>query len=98
MAHSTKVHQVQLHVCTQQRYAPNPNCCANKGSNALIEGLRQEALNNNMDVEIVATKCLLRCDDGPNIKLIPSNKIWSHVSAESIPRIIQECKKTSINY
>lgn len=98
MAHPTKVDRLQLQVCMQQRYAPNPNCCANKGSNALLEGLRQDALRNNVDIEIVATRCLLRCDDGPNIKLIPSNKIWSHASTESIPSIIQECKKISNNH
>lgn len=95
MEHSSKVERIQLLVCTQQRYAPNPNCCANKGSTALIEVLKQEALNNCVEVEIVATKCLLRCEDGPNIKLIPGNKIWSHVTIETISNIIQECKKVS---
>ncbi len=98
MQHSHKIGRIQLQVCTQQRYAPNPNCCANKGSHALLESLRQEALKNNVDVEVVAIRCLLHCDDGPNIKLIPSNKIWNHVSTDLIPSIILECKKISINH
>jgi len=95
MDNSPRTKRIQLLVCTQQRHAPNPNCCANKGSNALLDALKQEALSNSVDVEIVATKCLLRCEDGPNIKLLPGNKIWGHVSTESISSIIQECKKIS---
>lgn len=98
MEHPTKVGRTQLQVCTQQRYAPNPNCCANKGSIALIEALRQEAFKYNVDLDVVATRCLLRCDDGPNIKLTSSNIIWSHVSVDSIPSIIEECKKISISH
>lgn len=98
MEHSTKAGRIQLQVCTQQRYAPNPDCCANKDSNSLLESLRQEILRSDVDVEVVATKCLLRCDDGPNIKLIPCNKIWSHVTTDLIPSIILECKKISINH
>lgn len=97
MVHSFDTKLVQLQICTQQRYGPNPVCCANKESQVLLELLRQEVANNRLDIDLVTTPCLLRCDDGPNIRLLPGNKIWSFVSIDTIPDIVLTCKEICKN-
>lgn len=90
---STTKAQPQLLVCTQKRSAPNPLCCSNSGSEMLLAELRKAALENNLHIDVVETKCMLLCEDGPNIRLNPAGKIWNQASMQTIPQIIDTCKK-----
>ena len=83
----------RLHVCTQLRHAPNPLSCANSGSQPILKALQEEMLVSHLDVDVVASKCMLMCDEGPSVKLAPFNIKWNHVSISSIPEIIAVCKK-----
>ena len=82
-----------LHVCIQERYGPNPECCSNKQSAKLLEGLKTEISNHCLNVDVVASNCLLECEDGPNVILLPTNKIWNRVSKDTFTEIIETCKK-----
>lgn len=93
---STNNTQPQLLVCTQKRYAPNPLCCSNGGSEALLVVLKKVAADSNLNIDILETKCMLLCEDGPNVRLNPVGKVWNHVSIQNIPEIIAACKKISI--
>ena len=83
----------QLQVCIQMRYAPNPLSCANSGSNMILSALEKEVILNKLDIEVVATRCMLKCDDGPNIKLIPAGIQWNYASLKTVPEIIATCQK-----
>lgn len=83
----------QLQVCTQMRYAPNPLSCANSGSHAILSALGREVMINQLDINVVATRCMLKCDEGPNIKLIPEGVMWNRASLKTISEIIAICKK-----
>ena len=90
---STTKAQPQLFVCTQKRSAPNPLCCANSGSEALLVELKRVASERNLNIDILETKCMMLCEDGPNVRLNPVGKVWSQVSNQTIPEIIEASKK-----
>lgn len=83
----------QLQVCTQMRYAPNPQSCANSGSNVILRALEEAVAANKLNIEVVPTRCLLRCDEGPNVLLSPEGIKWNRVSLDSVKEIISKCKK-----
>lgn len=92
---STNKVQPQLFVCTQKRGAPNPVCCSNNGSQEILAALRSVATDNSLNLDILETGCMMLCEEGPNIRLNPIGKIWSRVSIQTIPEIIEACKKIS---
>ena len=47
---------IQLHVCIQMRQGPNPESCDNSGSMGLLEQLKIEILQNDLDVDVIPSK------------------------------------------
>ncbi len=89
----------QLHVCTQLRQGPNPVSCGNSGSLELLEELKMEVLKHHLDVDVIATKCLLLCEHGPNVQFVQDGKkslmggnVWNEVSRDGFPKIINFLK------
>lgn len=80
---------LKLHVCVQQRYAPNPLCCANKGSRALKESLAERVRASGIPVEIAESGCMGMCQSGPNLRLEPYGKVWSKVTPAGVDEIIE---------
>jgi (2Fe-2S) ferredoxin len=93
LSETSKNKRFTLHVCIQQRFGPNPECCSNKGSLKLLEALKAEVSNHRLNVDVVSSNCLLECEDGPNIKLLPTNRMWNRVSRDTFTEIIETCKK-----
>ena len=93
MSETSKNKRFTLHVCIQQRFGPNPECCSNKGSLKLLEALKAEVSNHRLNVDVVSSNCLLECEDGPNIRLLPTNRMWNRVSKDKFIEIIETCKK-----
>lgn len=91
----------ELHVCTQMRSGPNPESCGNSGSLALLEQLKIEVHKHHLDVDVIASKCLLLCEHGPNIQFVKHGKkalmggdVWNGVAIDSFPEIIDFLKNT----
>lgn len=84
--------KLRLEVCTQMRYAPNPLSCANSGSHHILRALEEAVSTNNFSVDVVATKCLLMCEEGPNVRLQPKGIVWNRVSINALNEIIAKCK------
>ena len=93
MSGTSKNKRLILQVCIQQRFGPNPECCSNKGSPKLLEALKAEISNHRLNVDVVSSNCLLECEDGPNVKLLPTNRMWNRVSKDTFVEIIKTCKK-----
>ena len=93
MPEITKDKRFTLQVCIQERFGPNPECCSNKHSVKLLEGLKAEVSNHRLNVDVVASNCLLECEDGPNVKLLPTNRMWNRASKDTFTEIIETCKK-----
>jgi NADH:ubiquinone oxidoreductase subunit E len=82
-----------LFVCTQKRYAPNPECCANNGSLEILMELKQKSRLMNMQLQIVESRCMLMCEIGPNIRFTTTGKIWNKVTSQMIGDILEQCKQ-----
>ncbi len=89
----------QLHVCTQMRQGPNPVSCGNSGSMEFLTELKVAVSQHHLDVDIIATKCLLLCEHGPNVQFVQDGKkslmggnVWNEVSKDSFPKIINFLK------
>lgn len=84
------VQQKKILVCIQQRHAPNPVCCANHGSRALVERLQQQLARSPCaaQVSVVASGCMGMCLLGPNVKLMPDGKVWNAVRDDQVDEIL----------
>lgn len=85
----------KLYVCIQQRYAPNPACCANKGSLPLKKLLEEKVKANGLQVEVAASGCMGLCQSGPNLRLEPQGKVWNRATAEMADEVINFMKAQS---
>ena len=65
---------IQLHVCIQMRQGPNPESCGNSGSMGLLQQLKIEILQNDLDVDVIPSKCLRLCEYGPNVQFVQNGK------------------------
>jgi len=79
----------KLLVCVQQRYAPNPVCCANHGSQTLRQVLQSKLEAAGLLVEIAESGCLGMCGMGPNLKHESTGRIWNRVTYEMLDEVVQ---------
>ncbi|MFO7926171.1 CbiX/SirB N-terminal domain-containing protein [Natronomonas sp.] len=61
--------------------------CAEGGSTAVIERLRQAAKRRDIDATITRSSCLDRCGEGPNVAVYPDNVWYGSVSPEDADRL-----------
>jgi (2Fe-2S) ferredoxin len=80
--------QRQILICTQQRYAPNPVCCANQGGIELKRHVEHEVKRMALDLEVLSSGCMGMCLQGPNLKLMPDGKVWNAVRLEQAVEIV----------
>jgi len=70
-------------VCTNQT-------CANMGSPAVLERLRQAARDSEADVHVTRTSCLDCCGDGPMVTVYPDGIWYGDVAEDDAGRIVSE--------
>ncbi|ELY87734.1 cobalamin (vitamin B12) biosynthesis CbiX protein [Natrialba hulunbeirensis JCM 10989] len=82
--HSHDAPQKHVTVCTNRT-------CADAGSTAVLERIRQEARNSERcDVRITRSSCLGRCGDGPMVAVYPDGIWYGDVAAENADRIVTD--------
>lgn len=66
-----------LFVCTHCRDAGERGCCADQGSIALHAELKQWVKDQKLNryIRVCKSGCLDRCEEGPNMLILPEN-IW----------------------
>jgi NADH:ubiquinone oxidoreductase subunit E len=79
-------------VCTNYRANPNSPSCAARGSKELVTALMHQLQNKNIPIEMEEIQCMGYCNVGPNVRLIPSGRIFHAVSTASFKEIIQATK------
>ena len=75
----------RVHLC----FGPN---CSERGSRALmqiLEGAFAEA-GLSGSVEVLATTCRNRCDDGPSLNVYPGPVFYNDIDAEAIRQIVND--------
>lgn len=84
----------KLQVCIMNRSGPSASCGA-KGSLQLLQHLTAEVQAQGLICEVESINCLLYCQQGPNVRLLPEGKIWHKVDAEVCAQILQRLQNSS---
>lgn len=80
-----------VYVCTQQKPAGIPGCCAS-GSEKLLDALRAELGRVRLGDDVQVTTCgsLGLCTRGPNLVVYPEGAWYSGVQVEDVPELVRE--------
>lgn len=75
----------RVHLC----FGPN---CTPRGSRALLPTLLSAIARAGLGdrVEVIATTCRNRCDDGPSLNVYPGPVFYNYLTAEAIEEIVAE--------
>lgn len=75
----------RVHLC----FGPN---CSERGSRALMPVLERAIVEAGLAdaVEVLATTCRNRCEDGPSLNVYPGPVFYNRVYAEAIRQIVHE--------
>ncbi|MEF8914299.1 CbiX/SirB N-terminal domain-containing protein, partial [Natronomonas sp.] len=70
--------------------------CAGQGAATVLERLRQEARDRDLDVQITRSSCLDRCGEGPNVAVYPDGVWYGSVDPEDSDRIASSLERDRI--
>ncbi|HEY0562042.1 MAG TPA: (2Fe-2S) ferredoxin domain-containing protein [Methylophilus sp.] len=76
-------------VCTNQRDNPHQPSCGARGAQALKQRLTEEVNKAGMPLGIKEIQCLGACEEGPNVKLIPSGPMFQHVNVNDLTSLLK---------
>jgi (2Fe-2S) ferredoxin len=81
-----------LFVCTNLREEGGRPACAARGSEALCQSLKDEIARRGLKGVIRAMKsgCHDFCEEGPNIMVFPDGDLYSNVSSDDLPQLIDK--------
>jgi (2Fe-2S) ferredoxin len=85
----------QLLVCTNFRANPNNPSCAAHDSRLLLDKLKTDLANNNIEIEVVESPCMGYCKIGPNARLAPNGAFFHGISTKNLAQLIKAAKKFS---
>ncbi len=77
--------QYRVHLC----FGPN---CSERGSRALMPVLERAVREAGLEgrVELLATTCRNRCDEGPSLNVYPGPFFYNHIDREAIDAIVKQ--------
>lgn len=81
-----------LQVCVQFRSGPGASCAA-RYDGSLLDEVTRLLQAEKLDVDVSPINCFVKCEMGPNIKLMPDGKFWNRVSRETLSEVIEFIKK-----
>jgi sirohydrochlorin ferrochelatase/(2Fe-2S) ferredoxin len=70
--------------------------CAGQGAATVLERLRQEARDRDLDVQITRSSCLDRCGEGPNVAVYPDGVWYGSVAPDDSDRIASSLERDRI--
>lgn len=82
----------KIQVCVMNRGGPSASCGA-KGSVQILHQLRSVVHEQGLLCEVEAINCLLYCQQGPNVRLLPDGKIWHKVDDKVCEEILLQVQK-----
>jgi (2Fe-2S) ferredoxin len=83
--HDAKECRYRVHLC----FGPN---CTERGSRMLMPILEQAVIEAGLgdSVEVLATTCRNRCDEGPSMNVYPGPTFYNRIDPEAIRAIVTE--------
>ena len=90
MKQSVSPYKCHLFVCTNSRGGERKSC-GDEGTPALKDAIKTEINNRGWKgtVRVSESGCLGVCDVGPNIMIYPQNILFSGVTRDDLPEILQ---------
>ena len=85
----------KLLICTNYRANPNNPSCAARGSQLVLDSLKQQLTEKNIALEVEASPCLGYCNVGPNARLAPNGEFFHGILANKLAHIVKSAKKFS---
>lgn len=79
-------------VCTNHRDSPHQPSCGARGAQQLKQRLTEEVNAAGINLGIKEIQCLGACEQGPNVKLIPSGPLFNHVDVNDLKDLLQAAK------
>lgn len=68
------------------------SCCSAASNDQIagnfINALHEKGLQD--EVQVIKTGCFGLCDQGPNVKIMPDNIVYSHINPSDVDRIVNE--------
>lgn len=77
----------KVQFCIQHRPGPGASC-AGRGSLELMEAFSAMLQDAGIDAGIETVNCLVRCEQGPNIRLLPDGTCWSRATGQTLGEIL----------
>ncbi|MDQ6992019.1 MAG: (2Fe-2S) ferredoxin domain-containing protein [Mariprofundus sp.] len=74
-------------VCTNHRSGLH-NSCGARGSEALAARLEDEIAQKGWHIELKRSICLGRCNEGPNLKLVPGGQMICAVNVDHLESVL----------
>ena len=84
--------KAHVFICTNERPPGHPRgCCKEKGSEELLQQLKQEVSKAGLAQEVRAQKagCLDICEYGPALVVYPENVWYGPVSGQDVKEIVE---------
>lgn len=82
-----------IFVCTNATHDGDRPVCAERGSEGILKGLKEEVKKRGLKGKVRALKsgCMDLCEKGPNVMVWPEGILHSGVSAEDVPALVDRC-------
>lgn len=81
--------QKRLVVCVNERFGIGQKSCAGRGSRELIQKIRRQLAERQLDYPVTEQVCLGRCEQGIVLRIAPGGPFFTGVKPRDIPAIIQ---------
>jgi len=75
-------------VCVNRRLSDTTPSCAGRGSEVLVNALRDVATEQGLDVEVATFSCFGRCVEGPNVRFSPGGPFFRGVTGADVEAIV----------
>lgn len=80
----------QLLICTHRRLTDQADSCAGRGAETIAKALEELIARQGLPVKLCRIDCLGQCHEGPNIRFAPGGSIYTQVTPEQLPTILED--------
>ncbi len=90
-------HRVVVFVCVNRRAEGERVCCAARGGQEIRDNLKAmvKARGLQARVRVCQSGCMDRCEQGPNVMILPENSWLSGVAEADLPAILDRLAAAS---
>ena len=80
-------------VCVNRRDNPDQPSCGARGGEAIACALEQALQERGLAIPVQRFNCLGRCDEGPNLRLVPAGPCHQQLSVDDVPGLMADIEE-----